>query len=629
MAGLPPKQRKKRGKQSSGFRLPVLPIAIGAGCILLAFGLHYVLSRATSATSAEATSETPPNFASNSSPTGSQTASPISTAPNSTGNSNAGAPGSNSPSAADERSDNGGVATPAALSASDEFFTKGLIPELRITIEPAELETLRKGPATFVIGDPRPYVHASIVENGGKKYENVALKLKGSAGSYRPVDDRPALTINVDKYQKDQTFHGLSKFHLNNSVQDDTYINEWLAEELFREAGVPATRVTHARVWLNDRDLGFYVLKSSFDKSFLKRHFGHSKGSLYEGGFVQDIDVDLQKEVGENKDDRADLKDLLGACREQDVSARWKRLEQLLDIERFISFMAMEMMIGHWDGYTLNHNNYRLFFDARTGQANFLPHGTDQLFGDPNASVINLPSSIMGSTVMQNGTWRARYRERVGELLALFSPADGILQRVDTIHARIRPVLNAMGPQVAQAHDDRVRQLKARLVARAEGLIAQQSQEDPRPRSFDDAGRLALSDWNPVTESPDAKLEVVDMKKVPKAYSIRFTAKGRCNASWRCKTLLGKGTYLLHAKMKTERVAAVEEKGQPFGAGIRISGMTRDNVRRGTANWMPVDFEFTIEEDTRMVEFILELRAKHGQVWFDSESLFLTRVQAE
>jgi hypothetical protein len=186
-----------------------------------------------------------------------------------------------------------------------------------------------------------------------------------------------------------------------------------------------------------------------------------------------------------------------------------------------------------------------------------------------------------------------------------------------------------MGPQVSQAHDERVRQLKVRLVARAEGLVAQKSQKDPSPPEFDSSGNLALTSWHPVTESPDAKLEAVDLKKGQHAYSIRFTAKGRCNASWRCKSLLGKGSYVLHAKMKTDRVAAAEDKEKPFGAGIRIEGMSRNNVRRGTVNWIPVDFEFRIEEDLRMVEFVVELRAKHGQVWFDTESLYLSRVKTE
>ncbi len=517
--------------------------------------------------------------------------------------------------------------TPAqAREAADRLFTEGLIPELRIEIAEAELKTLRQGATSFVIGETRPYVKATLTETGGVRCENVALKLKGSAGSYRPVDDRPAFTINVDKFETDQTFHGLAKFHLNNSVQDPSYIHEWIAAELLRAANVPATRVTHARVWLNGRDLGLYVLKSSFDRQFLKRHFGHAKGNLYEGGFVQDIDIDLEKDRGENPQERSDLKGLLAACRDPDVSLRWSRLEQLLDIEAFITFMALEMMLGHWDGYTLQHNNYRLFFDSGTGKASFLPHGMDQVFGDPNASVINLPSSIAAAAVMGNRVWRGRYRERVRELLPLFHPADGLRQQVDQVHARLRPVLERISAQAAKDHDQQVQGLKSRLTARGEGLLKQQSLPDPGPRDFDESGRLALTEWNPVSETPDAKLEVVAVNRVPKAYSISYQSKtGRCNSSWRCKVPLSKGRYTLHARMKTEKIVAANEQDHAVGAGIRVEGSDRDNVRKGTVTWMPVSYDFEVTDDVRTVELVIELRARKGQVWFDAESLHLTK----
>jgi spore coat protein H len=147
--------------------------------------------------------------------------------------------------------------------ASDAFFKGGAIPQLRIQVSEAELEKLK--------ANDRTYVRCTVVENRKTTYQDMAIKLKGAAGSFREWDDRPALTLNSNKFRKGQTFHGLDKFHLNNSVQDETYVQEWLCEEICRSAGVPATRVTHARVWLNDRDVGLYVLKEGFDKTFLQR----------------------------------------------------------------------------------------------------------------------------------------------------------------------------------------------------------------------------------------------------------------------------------------------------------------------------------------------------------------------
>ncbi len=91
-------------------------------------------------------------------------------------------------------------------------------------------------------------------------------------------------------------------------MQDDSYLHEGLCSELFTAAGLVAPRVTHARVLLNGRDLGLYVLKEGVDKRFLARHFPKAKGNLYDGGFCQDVDEELQKDEGKGVDDRSDLR---------------------------------------------------------------------------------------------------------------------------------------------------------------------------------------------------------------------------------------------------------------------------------------------------------------------------------
>src|SRR6185436_20169429 len=103
----------------------------------------------------------------------------------------------------------------------------------------------------------------------------------------------------------------------------ESYLCEWICADLCRDAGVPAPRVTHARVWLNGRDLGLYVLKEGFDKPFLVRHFGSAAGNLYDGGFCADLDSNLEKDSGNGPDDHSDLRALVAACREADPAARW------------------------------------------------------------------------------------------------------------------------------------------------------------------------------------------------------------------------------------------------------------------------------------------------------------------
>jgi len=89
---------------------------------------------------------------------------------------------------------------------------------------------------------PREYVTATVTE-GTNVHLQVGVHLKGAVGSFRPVDDKPSLTLDFSRFESGGKFYGLRKIHLNNSVEDPSFVNEIIGSELFRAAGVPAPRL--------------------------------------------------------------------------------------------------------------------------------------------------------------------------------------------------------------------------------------------------------------------------------------------------------------------------------------------------------------------------------------------------
>ena len=100
-----------------------------------------------------------------------------------------------------------------------------------------------------------------------------------ATGAFQPLDQKPAFAIKFNEFVSGQEFRGLSKVVLNNSAHDGSFMREWLAAELYHDAGVAAARVTHARAVFNGRNLGFYVLVEAMNKSFLKRGVWPTPGS--------------------------------------------------------------------------------------------------------------------------------------------------------------------------------------------------------------------------------------------------------------------------------------------------------------------------------------------------------------
>ena len=503
---------------------------------------------------------------------------------------------------------------PAKRDVSEEFFSSGRIPHIRIHLDGSNLAALKK--------DTRTYVRCTV-RDAESVYEDVGVHLKGAAGSFRGLDDRPALTLNFDKFVDDQKFQGMDKLHLNNSVQDPSYMTEIISGELFRAAAVPAARATHARVELNGRDLGLYVLKEGFDKTFLKRHFKNNKGNLYDGGFIKEITEPLEKDSGEGVDDHSDLKALANAAQESDADARLSKLRDVLDVDRFISFVAMEVMTWHWDGYALKKNNYRVYHEPDANKLVFLPHGMDQMFWDPNGPIRPNFEGLVAQAVLQTPEGRQRYRARFGELLTNVFKVTALTNRVNELQARIRPALASISPNAAREHDGQANRLRDLIVQRAAALQRQLNAPEPKPLLFDAAGEAHISHWDMQNDAGNATLDkVTDSGKEV----LHIQAHGHTIASWRAKVLLDPGRYRLVGRIRTAGLAAIKDaKGE--GAGLRISGsqQPRPNHAGGDTGWKAVAYEFRVPGQEE-VTLIAEARATKGDVWFDASSLKLVRL---
>src|ERR1051325_10988626 len=147
----------------------------------------------------------------------------------------------------------------AAVTTKDADDSFSTVRRLQIEIPPEGVAVLQRYQQVWRQARPeRVDAHATVRE-GTAVYSNVATHLKGSF-SFQPFDAKPSLTLNLDKFAPGQRFHGLSKIHLNNSIQDYSYLCEQLARELFEDLGVPSPRAGHALVEINGRNLGMFVL---------------------------------------------------------------------------------------------------------------------------------------------------------------------------------------------------------------------------------------------------------------------------------------------------------------------------------------------------------------------------------
>ena len=369
---------------------------------------------------------------------------------------------------------------PAKPAPGADLFTNGAIVQLAIELSSANLESLRQ--------NPRRKVPATVKE-GGRTYSNVAVHLKGALGSFRDVDDRPGLSLNFHFLVPGQRFHGLRKIMLNNSVQDPSYLNEKLAGDLFRAAGVPAPRTSHALVKLNGRQLGLYVLKEGFSKDFLGLYFANTDGNLYDInptfydlGNGSDLPKRFRLDDGNEPAPRADLAELIAACHEKDPARRWTKLEASLDLDRFLSFMAMEIITCHCDGYSTYGHNLRIYHDPDSHKLVFIPNDMDRMFKECRTSLLKPGFSALASkAIVETPPGPQRYAERCAWLATNVFNLEKLTKQVNNLAARLRPALASVQPDSVREFDDEVNEVRARLQRRAEAINKEFRARRPTP----------------------------------------------------------------------------------------------------------------------------------------------------
>lgn len=523
---------------------------------------------------------------------------------------------------------------------AENLFTNTQLLRIQIEVPESGVEALRQTrmQAWEGAGEKRPVVKCTVRE-ADHVYSDVAVHLKGAAGSFRSVDDEPSFTLHFDQYVPGQRFHGLKRLSLNSSLQDPSQLTEQLCREMFASAGVPVPRAMHAKVGLNGRDLGVYVLTEAFNKQFLSRHFKDPNGNLYDGGFLKDVTDALEKSSGPDPEDRADLKRLGEAALEPNLSQRQVLLQQRLDLNGFLTYLALDVMMCDWDGYSINKNNYRIYHDPDSDKIVFMPHGLDQMFGvvraQPTMPIFPRMKGLVANALLEIPENRKVYRQRISELLTTVFKVEVLTNRALELAAQVRSELPDNSPNAAKRYDRQVQLLCQRIEQRAQSIQEQLTAPDSTLK-FNPAGLARLSGWRSRADSGQPILDETTDATGKKLLHVS-AANRSCVGTWFLNVRLEPGRYRFQGRTKCQAVKP-DPGDTKAGAGLRDSANRFVQKLTGDSDWTDLSFEVDVrqmqsrsgfmsfvESSIPEVELICQLRAAQGEAWFDLDSLQLVR----
>lgn len=121
-----------------------------------------------------------------------------------------------------------------------------------------------------------------VIDN--ETYRNVAIRAKGNTSLTQVENygnDRYSFKIEFDRYDSSETYYGLDKLCLNNLIQDNTYMKDYLTYQMMNAFGVDAPLCSYVYLTVNGEDWGLYLAVEGIEEAFLERNYGNDYGELY------------------------------------------------------------------------------------------------------------------------------------------------------------------------------------------------------------------------------------------------------------------------------------------------------------------------------------------------------------
>ena len=136
----------------------------------------------------------------------------------------------------------------------------------------------------------------------------------------------------------------------------------------------------------------------------------------------------------------------------------------MLDLDAYLTFWAGEGLIGHWDGYADDQNNFFFYVKPQDGKIHFIPWGTDDTFGrgnplmnrattnptaDPNHAEAIVPRAALARRLYEMPDTKALYLAKLQQKLDTVWNPTAHLAEVDRMQALIQPVTGDLTTQLA------------------------------------------------------------------------------------------------------------------------------------------------------------------------------------
>lgn len=225
--------------------------------------------------------------------------------------------------------------------------------------------------------------------------ENVGIRLRGNTSLNAA---KKSFRVSFNSFQQGLKWQGLEKVNLVGQQNDPSLLRSKMCHDAFRYYGIPSCRTSFTKLYVNEEYRGLYLHQEHIDEEFVKKYYDNQgDGNLYKCTYPATLEFlgnnpdnykvenwngrvyDLR--TNEWRDNYTDIYTFINILNNTAIGNLKCELPKVFNVESYLKIAAMDVMLGNWDGYIYNKNNFHLYQDQRTNLIHYIPYDLDNTLG--------------------------------------------------------------------------------------------------------------------------------------------------------------------------------------------------------------------------------------------------------
>ncbi len=342
------------------------------------------------------------------------------------------------------------------------LYTTVEIPEIRITIDQDSLDQLYL-PENWYENHEYPVEFIFQSSQLSDTLQNVGIRFRGNTSREKI---KKSFKISFNTFEPGRKFQNVEKLNINAEVNDPSMVRSFNGWELYHYMGVPAPRSNHVKLFINGDYYGLYQNAEHIDDEFVESWYGTPTGNLYKCRYPADLDFistnpddykqapwgerTYELKTNEELDDYADIAEFITELNQMSDSEFDCKFYEYFDVNSYIKLAVADILLGNWDGYIYNQNNYYLYHNPLTDQFQFIPYDIDNTWGidwlDRDWSDRNIytwsqtfADRPLFNRIMDSEKYRDMFTWYMEDLLSNYYGSETHLEAINQVHDQITP----------------------------------------------------------------------------------------------------------------------------------------------------------------------------------------------